>query len=62
MHTKTLYRMVSEGVAELVTTLLAMQILTRRTGHYQFNCSVGTNIITEFQLGIDTKTANCEIS
>ena len=54
--------MVSEGAAELVTTLLAMQILTRRTGHYQFNCSVGTNIITEFQLGIDTKTANCEIS
>jgi Ca2+-binding RTX toxin-like protein len=37
-------------------------ILTGGAGHDQFNCGAGTDIITDFQPGIDTKTTNCETS
>ena len=35
-------------------------ILTGGAGRDQFNCGPGTDTITDFQPGVDTKTANCE--
>ena len=35
-------------------------ILTGGPGKDHFNCGAGTDTITDFQSGVDTKTANCE--
>lgn len=37
-------------------------ILTGGSGKDHFNCGAGTDAITDFQPGVDTKTANCENS
>jgi Ca2+-binding RTX toxin-like protein len=36
-------------------------ILTGGPGKDHFNCGAGTDTITDFQPGVDTKTANCEL-
>ena len=35
-------------------------ILTGGPGKDHFNCGAGTDTITDFQPGVDTKMANCE--
>ena len=37
-------------------------ILTGGASKDHFNCGAGTDTITDFQPGVDTKTANCENS